>query len=400
MNEQNQQPIDQTALNLSRAIRKAEGGNYDDYSGDAGTSAGAYQFNNGKVALKKGEVPANFKSWASELNLDPNDFSQTNQDHVVYERIKRKLDSGQTQSSIAAEWNSGLSKGWENHRGTTTINGKKISYDTPGYVNRVKAEYERLSGGGSVDDNNQTDKKESKGYKTSAYVDKPITELKENPSAPLNDESSIMDNLKQGNYGGAIMKGINDITSPFAGLAAIPVQAAVKGYNKLTGSNIPDPYSKEGGNNTGLGITPLTLKDKGSDLLKAAATTGTVAGAGLVTSSLGSGTVLASQPVKSALSNYALEEPVGSLSALQKADAIGNALNKTTSSGDRVLLEKALEELKPLVIKEAGGTPGLLRSVVTKGGGLLKGALKYGGGYAVQKALGDRVMSLYNRIFK
>ena len=141
MNEQ----IDQTALNLSRSIRKAEGGDYENRTGDAGTSAGAYQFNNGKIPLKKGEIPSNFKSWAQEEGLDPNDFSQTNQDHVVYSRIKKKLDARQAPSSIAAEWNSGLAKGWENHKGSTIINGKKIDYDTPAYVDKVKNEYNRLN---------------------------------------------------------------------------------------------------------------------------------------------------------------------------------------------------------------------------------------------------------------
>lgn len=140
--------VDPTALALSRSIRSAEGGDYNNINGDNGTSAGAYQFNNGKIPLKKGEIPANFKSWATELKLDPNDFSQTNQDHVAYERIKQKLDAGQSQSSIAAEWNSGLKTNWETHKGDTTINGKTINYDTPAYVAKVQKYYqEQLQGG-------------------------------------------------------------------------------------------------------------------------------------------------------------------------------------------------------------------------------------------------------------
>lgn len=135
--------VDPTALSLSRAIRQAEGGDYNNTSGDNGTSAGAYQWNNGKLPLEKGSVPANFKSAAQKHGLDPNDFSETNQDHVAYEDIKKDLDSGLSQSQIAAKWNSGLTHGWENHVGTTTINGKSVAYDTPGYVKKVQQYYEQ-----------------------------------------------------------------------------------------------------------------------------------------------------------------------------------------------------------------------------------------------------------------
>lgn len=149
---QTQPNIDPTALALSRSIRTAEGGDYENTSGDAGTSAGAYQFNNGRIPLKKGEIPANFKSWAKELNLDPDDFSQTNQDHVAYEKIKKDLDSGLSQSQIAAKWNSGLTHGWENHVGDVTINGKVVHYDTPAYVAKVQKEYEnQMKGKGTPD---------------------------------------------------------------------------------------------------------------------------------------------------------------------------------------------------------------------------------------------------------
>lgn len=157
-----QPTVDPTALALSRSIRSAEGGDYNNISGDNGTSAGAYQFNNGKVPLKKGEIPANFKSWATEEGLDPNDFSQTNQDHVAYNRIKKKLDAGQSQSSIAAEWNSGLSSNWENHKGTVNIGGKDINYDTPAYVAKVQKFYQdQMNGAGTSDASDSSTKKKS-----------------------------------------------------------------------------------------------------------------------------------------------------------------------------------------------------------------------------------------------
>lgn len=137
-----QEQVDPTALALKRSIFKAEGGDYNNTSGDNNTSAGAGQWNNGKIPLKKGEIPANFKSAAAQFGLDPNDFSETAQDHVGYLQVKHDLDSGLTQSQIAAKWNSGLTHGWENHKGTTTIDGKTISYDTPAYVAKVQKYYQ------------------------------------------------------------------------------------------------------------------------------------------------------------------------------------------------------------------------------------------------------------------
>ncbi len=143
------QSIDPTALALKRSIFKTEGGDYTNTSGDSGTSAGAGQWNNGKIPLKKGEIPANFKSDAQQFGLDPNDFSETAQDHIGYLKIKKDLDSGLTQSQIAAKWNSGLTHGWENHVGDVQINGKTVHYDTPSYVDKVKKYYEEEMGGGT-----------------------------------------------------------------------------------------------------------------------------------------------------------------------------------------------------------------------------------------------------------
>lgn len=234
---QNTQPqIDQTALNLSRSIRDAEGGDYNNTSGDAGTSAGAYQWNNGKVALQKGQVPANFKSSAQSLGLDPNDFSQTNQDHVAYEEIKKDLDSGLSQSQIAAKWNSGLTTGWENHKGTVVINGKTISYDTPAYVNKVKNSYIKYSQGaqaGSTGLQPPTQGGQPLQQQSTAFngaLQAPTT-----PSTSSNVQGSvvspqpgILDKVASGDYGGAALdaaKGVGNFLFPIAG----DIGAAVQG---------------------------------------------------------------------------------------------------------------------------------------------------------------------------
>lgn len=120
------QQIDPTALALSRAIRSVESnGNYNAV-GDNGESHGAYQFNK-----------SNFQDWAKEYGLDPNDTSETNQDHVAYLRIKGLLDKGIPPSQVAAIWN-----------GATYSNGQYQAIN-PGYVDKVKNAYNQQLSGGS-----------------------------------------------------------------------------------------------------------------------------------------------------------------------------------------------------------------------------------------------------------
>lgn len=102
--------LDPKVLKVTRAIRQIEsGGDYNNYTGDGGTSAGAYQWNNGKVKLTPGQVPQNFKRDAQSVGLDPNDFSPANQNKVAYMKVKSWKDQGRDPEEIAALWN-GASK--------------------------------------------------------------------------------------------------------------------------------------------------------------------------------------------------------------------------------------------------------------------------------------------------
>lgn len=137
-----EQPTDQDALTLTHAIALAESGkggvpNYNAV-GDNGTSHGAYQWQ-----------PGNFESAAKQYGLDPNDRSPTNQDKVAYAEVKAYKDKGYDPGQIASLWNSGSPNNWQNHSGTTTVNGKPLAYDTPAYVNKVKSHYLELKGGPS-----------------------------------------------------------------------------------------------------------------------------------------------------------------------------------------------------------------------------------------------------------
>lgn len=147
------QPIDKGALTLSRSIALQESskdGKTPNYtaSGDAGTSYGAYQWNNGKKPLSPGQLPENFTSAAKEFGLNPNDFSPQNQDKVAYAQVLKMKQQGLQPEQIAAAWNAGMGhiSDWQNHKGVTEVNGQQIQYDTPGYVNKVQKYYQQLAG--------------------------------------------------------------------------------------------------------------------------------------------------------------------------------------------------------------------------------------------------------------
>lgn len=88
---------DPGVVKVMQAIKNVETpGAKDPYTavGDSGESHGAYQFNKN-----------NYKNWASQYGLDPNDFSPAAQNKVAYARIKDLKDQGLQPEEIAAKWN-------------------------------------------------------------------------------------------------------------------------------------------------------------------------------------------------------------------------------------------------------------------------------------------------------
>lgn len=121
--------LDAGVVNLAKAIRQQEsGGNYTAV-GDNGSSHGAYQWNED-----------HFAEGAKQFGLDPTDFSPVNQDKVAYAQIDAYKKAGYSPEQIASIWNSGKPDATGN-KGTTTINGKTLSYDTPAYVQGVMASF-------------------------------------------------------------------------------------------------------------------------------------------------------------------------------------------------------------------------------------------------------------------
>lgn len=185
---------DARAVNLARAIRTRESKGDYNAVGDAGTSHGAYQWQKDT-----------WSSHANEAGLDANDFSPKNQDNVAYHVIKNRIDRGMSLPEIAAEWNSGSSKGWENKVGDTVINGKKLHYDVPAYVNAVNDYYqdikEKSSGHGLPQD--------SQGLQTADTAGSTNT---------VPEQSGLLARIGQGlakpfdRIGGSLLQKIHDVT--------------------------------------------------------------------------------------------------------------------------------------------------------------------------------------------
>lgn len=139
---QPQQQKDPKIVNLAKAVALTESSqdgatpNYEAV-GDAGTSRGAYQWQ-----------PGVFESMASKHGLNPSDFSPKNQNEVAYAEMNDLYKRGFTPDQIAAAWNSGegraRSGAWKENVGTKIINGQEVHFDTPGYVNKVKENYQKL----------------------------------------------------------------------------------------------------------------------------------------------------------------------------------------------------------------------------------------------------------------
>lgn len=88
---------DPGVVKVMQAIKNVETpGEKDPYTavGDNGDSHGAYQFNKD-----------NYKNWATQYGVDPNDFSPAAQNKVAYARIKDLKNQGLQPEEIAAKWN-------------------------------------------------------------------------------------------------------------------------------------------------------------------------------------------------------------------------------------------------------------------------------------------------------
>lgn len=245
--------IDKDALRLARSIGLAESGqngkpNYRAV-GDNGTSKGAYQFQE-----------ATWKNYAKQVLGDSNSqMTPENQDKVAYGMVKKWKDSGKKPAQIASMWNAGEGRpdAYISHRGTTTINGKQIQYDTPAYAKKVHKYYQEM---GAQNPQNRPSVNQPNPIQASTMQTSPVQEEK---------KGGLLNTLARG---GA--KVLNAVAEPFVGLASIPVQAGVAKYNKINnlwdGKDVEDPYKKGISSFAGtkMDVSGLSLKEKAGDAIQ------------------------------------------------------------------------------------------------------------------------------------
>lgn len=160
--------IDEKALNLAKAIKKAETGDSPDAYQQHGASGefGAYQF-----------MPDTYKDYAKRYlgnaNADP---SVENQNKIAYSFVKEKKDAGFTPAQIASMWNAGEKKPNAYREGWVGTNDQGVQYDTPGYVSRVSQRYLELTGG--------TPTAQAGGYVTPPEVAPPLESPEAAPEEP------------------------------------------------------------------------------------------------------------------------------------------------------------------------------------------------------------------------
>lgn len=319
MNPQTPQK-DEQAIALTKAIRQKESGGDYNAVGDVGTSTGAYQYQSGT-----------WKMYAKEILGDENaEMSEPNQNAVTYGKIKQWKDQGLGPAEIAARWNAGDRKDWQNHIGTTTINGKQVSYNTPQYVKDVVDIFKK-------------------------------NEQKQVPTAPKQTFGSAIQNIqeqqpapeavpeKKDGFGKSLLKSL--VKSPLTMLAR-PIQAgfALAGVpaekiDKVT-KDIAGDY---------VAPTPKSVGDVGKDVLRGAETVATgysaVKGTKALTGVLKGGPALKSPEVVKILK--AGLEPGRGMESLTREAAVTRLtaqLNRLkTSEIGSPLEQKILQALKELV---------------------------------------------------
>jgi hypothetical protein len=126
-----QEALDQSVVNMAKAIRKVEsGGNYSVRGGSG--EYGAYQYTPG--------------TWNSDVlkftgkSVPLEQADKLLQNEVAYKKLKTLKDKGYNVAQVAAVWNSGQPD-WE---GKVGVNKFGVKYDVPGYVNKVAKEYQSL----------------------------------------------------------------------------------------------------------------------------------------------------------------------------------------------------------------------------------------------------------------
>jgi len=137
--------LDQSVVNLTKAIRQTESGGNFDAKGGSG-EFGGYQYTpdtwNGAS-----------KKYGVNVTLDKATRQQQNE--VTYKRIKEWKDGGKNVGQIASMWNAGEGKPNAYKEDWRGVNKFGVAYDTPAYAEKVALAYQKIKGAGAKTANAQ-----------------------------------------------------------------------------------------------------------------------------------------------------------------------------------------------------------------------------------------------------
>lgn len=323
MNDQ----LDPQAVSLAKAIRQVETGGNFQAQGKSG-EYGAYQF-----------TQPTWDKYSKDhgVNVPLNQATPEQQNEVAYKQIKSWKDQGYNVGQIASMWNSGKPDAYLD-KGYKGVNKLGVTYDVPKYAESVAKAYQTLKQGGQVgaDPNNPSS---TSARQTFSSAIQSIQQQNPQPTDVTHSTgTSTLDKLGNGLID--IVPGAKTLGESLGtGLGAIKAKAT----DLLTGSKQYDNYDLSA-------PSPLKTAIAGGEVVGTALT---AQGLGGLASTLKGGAALTSEPVKGLLTKYAGKESISALSAAEKVEAISQAIANGTG-GQQAVFQKALQELAPQVLKEAG----------------------------------------------
>lgn len=248
--------LDPKVVKVMQTIRQIESkGNYT-ASGDNGSSYGAYQWNNDNKPLKPGELPSHWKNAAQKILGDSNaPMTPANQNKVAYAQIAEYKAQGLQPDEIDALWNGAHKE------------GDKYVHNNP---KRAQEFQQALTG-------QQQAQQPAYGYVQPPTLHPTGPQTPDSTGGAPTVDPAVFNEQQPQQPGGlmGLLQGASGVLAgaekPFFGVAAIPLQAGVAGYNALTGSHVQDPFAQGvpgglPGVSQNTSVTPLNLEQKAGDV--------------------------------------------------------------------------------------------------------------------------------------